>query len=25
VYVQTADNVLWSFGFPQDKEDYGSK
>ena len=24
VYVQTADNVLWSFGFPQDKEDYGA-
>jgi outer membrane protein assembly factor BamB len=25
VYVQTADNILWSFGFPQDKEDFGSK
>ncbi len=24
VYVQTADNVLWSLGFPQDKEDYGA-
>ena len=25
VYMQTADNTLWSFGFPQDKEDFGSK
>jgi hypothetical protein len=25
VYVQTADNILWSFGFPQDKEDYGAR
>ena len=25
VYVQTADNILWSFGFPQDKEDFVSK
>jgi hypothetical protein len=25
VYIQTADNILWSFGFPQDKEDFGSK
>jgi hypothetical protein len=24
IYVQTADNVLWSLGFPQDKEDYGA-
>lgn len=24
VYVQTADNTLWSLGFPQDKEDFGA-
>jgi hypothetical protein len=24
VYVQTADNVLWSLGFPQHKEDFGA-
>ncbi len=24
IYLQTADNVLWSLGFPQDKEDHGA-
>jgi hypothetical protein len=24
IYLQTADNMLWSLGFPQDKEDHGA-
>lgn len=24
LYVQTADNTLWSLGFPQNKEDYAA-